>query len=101
MRDLNFPEFNWSIYSGSSAAADVFAEVVHGLNLTQFITGPTHRAGNALDIILSNISGLQHTNTCTNFPPNFSSDHYLLQLHINHVFKKPTKTLTAEPTGTV
>ena len=62
------------------------------LNLTQFITGHTHRAGNTLDIVLSNISGLQHTDTCTNFPPNLLSDHYLLQLHINHVFNKPTKT---------
>ena len=54
---------NWNIYSGSSPAADVFAEVVHGLNLTQFITGPTHHAGNTLDIVLSNISGLQNTDT--------------------------------------
>ena len=56
MGDLNFPEINWNIYSGSSPAADVFAEVVHGLNLTQIITGPTHRAGNTLDIVLSNIN---------------------------------------------
>ena len=90
MGDLNFP----NIYSGSSLAADVFAEVtvVHGINLTQIITGPTHCTGNTLNIVLSNINGLQHTDTCTNFPPNLSSDHYLLQLYINHVFIKPTKT---------
>ena len=53
--DLNFPDIDWSIYSGSSPTADDFAEVVFGLNLIQCITGPTHRAGNTLDIALSNI----------------------------------------------
>ena len=82
--DLNF-------HSGSSPTADDFAEVVFGLNLIQCITGPTHRAGNTLDIALSNISGLQHIETCTNLPPNLSSDHYLIKLLINHVLSKPTK----------
>ena len=89
--DLNFPDIDWSIYSGSSPTADDFAEVVFGLNLIQCITGPTHRAGNTLDIALSNISGLQHIETCTNLPPNLSSDHYLIKLLINHVLSKPTK----------
>jgi len=35
MGDLNFPEINWNIYSGSSPTADDFAEVIHGLNLIQ------------------------------------------------------------------
>ena len=93
MGDLNFPEIDRKIYSGNSPTADDFAKVVYGLNLTQCITGPTHCARNTLDIVLSNISGLHHTDTCTNFPPNLTSDHYLLKvLIINHVFNKPTKT---------
>jgi len=80
------------IYSGNSPTADDFAEVVYGLNLTQYTAGPTHCVGNTLDIVSSNISGLHHTDTCTNFPPNLTSDHYLLKVLINHVFNKPTKT---------
>ena len=89
--DLNFPDIDWSIYSGSSPTADDFAEVIFGLNLIQCITGPTHRAGNTLDIALSNINGLQYIETCTNLPPNLSSDHYLIKLLINHVLSIPTK----------
>ena len=63
MGDLNFPEINWNIYSGGSLAADVFAEVVHGLNLTQIITGPTHHAGNTFDITLMVFNILIHVLT--------------------------------------
>ena len=80
------------MYCGSSVIADEFAEVAYFLNLTQRISGPTHRAGNTLDIVLSNIDSLQHTNTYTVLPSNLSSDHYMLTLYFEQVLCKPTKT---------
>jgi len=46
--DINFPEINWSIYSGNSPTTDDLAEAVYGLNLIQYMTGLTHRTGNTL-----------------------------------------------------
>ena len=90
--DLNFPDIDWNTYCGSSVVADEFAEVAYFLNLTQHISGPTHCAGNTLDIVLSNIDSLQHTNTYTVLPFNLSSDHYMLTVCFEQVLSKPTKT---------
>ena len=58
--DLNLSDIDWNTYSGYSSIADYFAEVVYNLYL---VTGPTHHAGNTLDIALSNINSLRHIDT--------------------------------------
>ena len=57
-------------------------------NLTQFVTGPTHCAGNTLDIVLTNFDGVDHVDTIIDLPPNLSSDHYMVVLTIDHTDPK-------------
>ena len=54
--DMNLPDIDWNTYSGHSSIADDFADLAYDLNLTQYVTGHTHHAGNTLDIALSNIN---------------------------------------------
>ena len=51
--DLNLPDADCNTYSGCSTISDEFTELAFNLNLTQFVTGPSHRAGNTLDIALT------------------------------------------------
>ena len=41
-----------------STISDEFTELAFNLNLTQFVTGPSHHAGNTLDIALTNFDVL-------------------------------------------
>ena len=88
---MNLPDIDWNTYSGHSSIADDFADLAYDLNLTQYVTGPTHHAGNTLDIALSNINSLRHIDTYTRLPPALSSDHYMITLLIECVLNKPTK----------
>ena len=61
--DLNLPDADWEVYGGNSLIADEFAEMAYNYNLTPYVTGPTHRDGNTLDIVLSNLDNIYHTET--------------------------------------
>lgn len=82
--DLNLPEVDWNTYSGHSPFSEEFMDLAFNLNLTQLVTGPTHCAGNTLDIALTNFDGLQHVETCSSLPTNMSSDHYMLIFTLEH-----------------
>ena len=86
--DLNLSDADWEVYSGNSLIADEFTEMAYNYNLTQYVTGPTHRDGNTLDIVLSNLDNIYHTETKSTLPANLSSDHYMILLHIRLVVKK-------------
>ena len=86
--DLNLPDADWNTYSGCSTTSDEFTELAFNLNLTQFVTGPSHCAGNTLDIALTNFDGLSHVDTYTNLPANLSSDHYMIIFTIEHITEK-------------
>ena len=89
--DLNLPDAEWEVYSGNSPIADEFAEMAYNYNLTQYVTGPTHRDGNTLDIVLSNLDSIYHPETKSTLPANLSSDHYMVLLHIRYYLSKPVK----------
>jgi len=90
--DINLPDVDWNSYSGCSLTADDFAEIAYNHNLIQCVVGPTHCAGNTLDITLTNLDSLCHIDTLTSLPTNLSSDHYMIFLLIEHTLSKPTTT---------
>ena len=47
--------------------------------------------GNTLDIVLSNLDNIYHTETKSTLPANLSSDHYMVLLHIRYYLSKPVK----------
>ena len=57
--------------------------------LQQFIKGPTHIAGNKLDMLLSNWPEIiEHVSTLTPEESTFPSDHYLVIFSIRQKFKR-------------
>ena len=68
-------------------------ELAFDYNLTQLVTGPTHCAGNTLDIALTNFDGINHVDTIIDLPPNISSDHMVV-LTIDHTVPKHSNSST-------
>ena len=60
--DFNLPDVNWFSYTGTSPVSTSLCNCITTLNFIQFVTEPTHKQGNILDLILSNspmcISGI-------------------------------------------
>ena len=52
--DLNLPDVCWDGYCGISSISQSFANLAYDLNLIQLVSQPTHRAGNILDVVLTN-----------------------------------------------
>ena len=70
IRDINLLDVDWNTYNGCSLIADDFAEIAYNHNLIQCVVGPTHSAGNTLDIALTNFNSLHHIDTLTSLPCN-------------------------------
>ena len=92
--DMNLPEVDWSTYSSCNAFLDDFTELAFDCNLTQLVIGPTHCAGNTLDIALTNFDGIGHVDTIIDLPPNLSSDHYMVVLTVDHTVPKHSNSST-------
>ena len=69
--DFNFPDIDWDTMTSSNEKELSFLEAVNELCLSQFIDSPTHKAGNILDLILTDSSNLD----CW-VDLNLFSDHY-------------------------
>ena len=60
MGDFNLPSIDWStdqtspVITGANVDIDAFCDLVGDNFLHQFIMGPTHIAGNKLDLLLCN-----------------------------------------------
>lgn len=96
--DFNLPELDWSedqctpVNIGSRADHNVFCDQIMGDNFfQQFIPGPTHIAGNKLDLLLSNCPEI--IDGVSTFHPRdgkFPSDHYVVEFKIRLKFKRAT-----------
>ena len=53
--DLNLPDINWSTLTGTSTFTSSLCNLLYNKNFIQLISGPTHKQGNTLDIILTNV----------------------------------------------
>ena len=77
MGDFNVPDINWSTLVGSTQFSNHFCDLVFDLNLSQLVDSPTHRQGNVLNLVLTNIDDSIHSLTVYNNNRQFiSSDHY-------------------------
>jgi len=77
-------------------------DLVFNFNLTQIVSGPTHCAGNTLDIALANFDTLCHIDTYKNVPADLSSDHNIIVCSIEESIGRHVKTLiTTMQTGTI
>ena len=52
--DFNLPDLNWGTLSALSKQSQALCECVFTNNLIQMVSGPTHKLGNTLDLILTN-----------------------------------------------
>jgi hypothetical protein len=98
--DFNLPSVKWSsdqktpINIGGPAENEIFCDLVDDNFLLQYILGPTHTAGNKLDLLMYNspeIVGdvsVLHPETC-----GFPTDHYIVEFDVKLKFKraKPIK----------
>ena len=50
--DLNYPGIDWEDNTATEKKAKEFLEVVESKFMTQFVQGPTHIAGNTLDLVI-------------------------------------------------
>ena len=89
--ELNLPDVDWNTFSGSS---DQFTDIFFDLNLTQHVSGPTHHAGNTLDIFLTNFDGVHHVDTLDSLPPNLCSDHHMTIVTFEHTTTNHTNSST-------
>ena len=101
--DFNLPTIKWSLDEststnlGGTAEEEALSVLMEDNFLRQFIKGPTHIAGNKLDLLLCNFSEvIDHVSTTSPSQNEFPSDHYLVDFFIRLKFKRskrvPRKT---------
>ena len=82
--DLNLPDVHWDRYYGTSSQSQQFADLAYDLNLTQLVSNPTHKAGNLLDMVLTNTDVFYDIQTLTNLPTGLYSDHFMIVFYTRH-----------------
>ena len=97
--DFNLPELDWSEDScaptntGSRADHNAFCDLMGDNFLHQFVPGPTHIAGNKLDLLLCNCPEvIENVSTFHPREGKFPSDHYVIEFEIRHKFKRSRGT---------
>ena len=80
--DFNCPDINWSSLTGVTSNSVSLCNTLYSKNLIQLVTTPTHKQGNILDIVLTNLPD-RIINLSTD-PDRCSSmsDHLLLSFSI-------------------
>jgi len=89
MSDLNVPDVNWTILTGSTSFSSQLCNLVFQFNLMQIVDCPTHINSNTLDLIITNCNNA--ITSLTVQTDHLISDHYLISLtmsfsstHTNH-----------------
>ena len=54
MGDFNLPDIDWDLLNGGTRFSSNFCDLTADLNLRQLVVSSTHKAGNILDLILTN-----------------------------------------------
>ena len=93
---LVLSDAEWNTYSGCSSLSEEFMDLAFNINLTQFVNGSTHCAGNTLDVVLANFDAICHIDTYKNLPAHLSSDHYIIVFRIEQSICRPIKTNTVK-----
>ena len=91
--DFNLPSVKWSshenvlVNTGGSYENETFREMVDDNFLQQFISGPTHIAGNKLDLLLCNSPEIIG-DVSAFLPECFPTDHYVVEIDVQLKFKR-------------
>ena len=56
--DFNFPDIDWDLLNGGTRFSSCFCDLLVDLNLHQLVPSSTHKAGNILDLVLTNSDNL-------------------------------------------
>jgi len=84
--DFNFLDVDWNTMIGHTPQSLHFFDLIFELNLVQLITEPTHKGGNLLDVLLTNIDCIVNISISTLsiiLPNGLSSDHYLINFSLS------------------
>ncbi len=74
--DFNTPDINWNSLSGSTFFSNELCELTFDMNLSQLITTPTHKHGNILDLVFTNLPGQTQNLQVDN--STLFSDHFFI-----------------------
>lgn len=93
--DFNIPSISWSendsarITSGGCANGDILCELIGDNFMQQFIVGPTHVAGNKLDLLFCNCDEtISNVLTSSPVEHNFPTDHCIIEFTISTKFTR-------------
>ena len=92
--DFNIPALDWSdpsspVNIGGNAAGDKICHLMGDNFLFQLIDGPTHIAGNKLDLLLCNCPEvIEDVITHSPGTSEFPSDHYIVEFSIKVKFQR-------------
>ena len=93
--DFNIPSISWSdndltyINSGGCTYGEVLCELIDDNFLQKFIEGPTHRAGNKLDLLFCNhAETISDVLTSPSEEHDFPTDHYIIEFSIRTKFTR-------------
>ena len=90
--DFNLPSLHWSshenvpVNTGGTSDIEAFCEMADDNFFQQFILGPTHIAGNKLDLLLCNSPEIIG-DVCTSRAECFPTDHYIVEIDFQLKFK--------------
>ena len=80
--DFNFPDIDWDTLSGHSAASNQLCDLIFQAGLCQLIDVPTHKQGNILDLLLTNLE--DKIEDLQVYPdPHLHSDHHNITFSVN------------------
>ena len=102
--DFNIPHATWPEGSPSNGATNCERSILNSLNefsnelfLCQYVTKPTHKDGNILDLVFVNNPSLIHC--CTVIPVLQSTSHHsIVEVSTSYLVKNTNATLEAQQT---
>jgi len=80
--DFNAPDINWNTLTANSSRSSSLCDLFFSMNLVNLVTGPTHRLGSILDLVLSNSPEIISNLTIDSSAKSLSSDHYLISYDV-------------------
>ena len=82
--DFNLPDIDWDLLNGGTRFSSDFCDSTVDLNVRQLVTSSTHKAGNILDLILTNSDNfIDDVVILEPLSCDLSTDHYIVTFRIS------------------
>ena len=88
--DFNMVGVNWDSFTTTPSSLTSLCETLVPLNLTQLVHSPTHRKGNSLDLVFTNVCDKISDLPIDSSACSLMSDHYLISFCLNSQSHLPT-----------